>query len=257
MYYPSASYYSYIDEGRGVFHQLRNYLIKRFYHPTILSKLFMEFINTVPAIPALRTNGRLMDVGCGNGETIRNLKPYGWDLYGVDIDAKAIAYARRHGLTHVSKGDYSYLSKFPDGYFDVIRSYHVIEHLDNPKRFIELSYRKLKKGGQFICGTPNSASMQSWLFRAFWYNLDTPRHQYIFTPKNLRLLIERTKLSVIDVQYCAGGGVLGSLQYILSELFHTRLRLIDNPILFFLFYPFDWLSDKMRIGDVFVVTAQK
>lgn len=257
LYYPSSHYYSYVDEGRGVFHKLRNYLIKRFYYPTLFSKLFMSFINTVPAIPPLRRGGKLMDVGCGNGETLRNLRPYGWDLYGVDIDAKAVRSARRKGLHHVYKGDYSYLSKFPDGYFDVIRSYHVIEHLDDPKRFIEISYRKLKTGGEFICGTPNGRSIQAGIFRSYWYNLDTPRHQYIFTPENLQLLITKAKFSVTDIQFCAGGGVLGSLQNILSQLLQKKLHCIDNPFLFFLFYPFDWLSDKMHLGDVFVVTARK
>lgn len=257
MYYPSSHYYSYVDDGQSIFHRLRNYLIKQFYYPTTFSRLIMSLVNTVPAIPSLRRGGKLMDVGCGNGETLRNLSQYGWDVYGIDIDGKAIATARKTGLSHVYRGDYTNLSKFPDGYFDVIRSYHVIEHLDNPKKFIELSYKKLKRGGEFICGTPNSRSIQARLFRSYWYNLDTPRHQYIFTPGNLQRLIEQAKLSVIDIQYCSGGGVLGSLQNILSQLLQKQVHFIDNPFLFFLFYPFDWLSDKMHLGDVFVATARK
>jgi SAM-dependent methyltransferase len=256
-YYPSASYYSYQERGDSAFRKLRNYLIERFYHPTLFSKVLFWFVNTIPAIPTMRVHGKIMDVGCGNGDTLRSLKDYGWDTYGVDIDGRAIAYARKSGLSHVYRGTYEYLSKYPDNYFDVIRSYHVIEHLDNPNKFIQLSRRKLKPGGEFICGTPNSRSIHMRVFRSFWYNLDAPRHQYIFTPDNLTRLLGQEKFRVSDVQYCSGGGFFGSMQYVLSDLFHTRFNLINYPVLFFLFYPFDWLSDKMHLGDVFVVTARK
>lgn len=256
-YYPSSSYYSYNDNGDSVFRKFRNYLIRRFYYPTVFSKILFTFVNTVPAIPVMRRGGRLMDIGCGNGETLRSLKKYGWNTYGVDIDARAVAYAKKSGLSRVYKGTYEYLSAYPDNYFDVIRSYHVIEHLDNPGKFIELSWRKLKKGGEFICGTPNAASIYRHVFRSFWYNLDTPRHQYIFNPDNLKTLLRQNTFRVTDVRYCSGGGFLGSIQYLLSDLFQARFDFINHPVLFFLFYPFDWLSDKMHLGDVFVATARK
>ena len=41
------------------------------------------------------------------------------------------------------------------GTFDVVFSYHVIEHLLYPEKFIENVYKILKPGGYFILGTPN------------------------------------------------------------------------------------------------------
>jgi len=256
-YYPSSSYYSYVENGKSVFSRLRKYLIYRFYFPTVFSKIIFTFINTVPAIPQLRPHGKIMDVGCGNGETLRSLKKYGWDVYGLDIDAKAVAYAKRKGLEHVKKGGFERLKIYPDNYFDVIRSYHVIEHLSDPVAFINLAYKKLKKGGECIIGTPNSNSVHANLFKSFWYNLDTPRHQFVFNPINLSRLVKKAGLSITDIQYCSGGGFLGSMQYFLSEIFHMKINVINNPFFFFLFYPFDLLSDKMRKGDVFVLTAKK
>jgi len=198
-----------------------------------------------------------MDIGCGNGETLRNLKEFGWDTYGVDIDEDAIAYAKKSGLSHVYTGTHEYLSKFPDTYFDVIRAYHVIEHMDNPKKFVELAYKKLKKGGECIIGTPNANSFASRIFKSYWYNLDTPRHQHIFAPGNLTMLLHQAQFPVTEIRFCSGGGFLGSVQYIISACLYTHMNLIDNPLLFFLFYPLDFISDRMSLGDVFVVTSIK
>jgi len=257
QYYPSDMYYSYIDNGGSIFRKLRKFLIGQFYKQSILSKIIFLFINTIPAIPPLRDRGKIIDIGCGSGETLRNLKVYGWDVYGVDIDGKAITYAKKSGLPHVYTGGYEYLSRFPDNYFDVIRAYHVIEHMDKPDEFARLSYKKLKKGGEFIIGTPNGRSIAAKLFKSYWYNLDTPRHQYIFSPYNLQLLLKNSGFHSADLRYCSGGGFLGSVQYILSERLHKQLDLINNPFLFFLFYPLDFVSDRMGLGDVFVVTSIK
>jgi 2-polyprenyl-3-methyl-5-hydroxy-6-metoxy-1,4-benzoquinol methylase len=257
LYYPSKTYYSYREKGNAVFPRLRRYLIDQFYHPSLWSKILFIFINTIPAIPQLHKHGKIIDIGCGNGDTLRSLKKYGWDVYGIDIDSQAIAYAKKTGLAHVRVGNHETLAKYPDNFFDVIRSYHVIEHMDDPGLFLELSYKKLKKGGTFICGTPSGVSIQSRIFKSYWYNLDAPRHQYIFTPNSLRQLLLRKKFFVVDLRFCSGGGFLGSIQYIISHVIKKNIDLVNNPFLFFLFYPLNLLSDKIGVGDVFVISAIK
>lgn len=256
-YYPSQSYYSYKGDDTSIFKKLRSHLIYRFYYPTLFSKFLFLFINTVPAIPKKKKDGKIMDVGCGSGETLKTLKEYGWEPYGIDIDKRAINRGKKSGLEHLYRGTYQKLSIFPDGYFDVIRSYHVIEHLDNPALFLTLARKKLKKGGELIIGTPNSESIAAKLFRSYWYNLDSPRHLFIFSHTSIVKLLTQHGFHISDMKFCSGGGVLGSIQYIVSDLRNKRVHWIDNPLLFFLFYPIDWLFDRMGMGDVFVITAHR
>jgi SAM-dependent methyltransferase len=198
-----------------------------------------------------------MDIGCGTGETLNLLKGLGWDPYGMDIDKQAIVIAHKRGLNRVRFGSYTSLNTYPDGFFDVIRLYHVIEHLDNPDLFCQLAFQKLKKGGELIIGTPNADSFVSRLFGSYWYNLDSPRHLIIFSPSTLRRLLGAHKFIVRYVDFCSIGGIVGSVQYILREKFSIRRKIINDTWAIIFMYPLERILDLFGAGDVFIVHAVK
>jgi 2-polyprenyl-3-methyl-5-hydroxy-6-metoxy-1,4-benzoquinol methylase len=255
-YYPSTSYYSYNIGHGGFFAKLRTYMILHDKQRTVLNSLLRLFIS-VPAIPVWKEHGKILDIGCGNGATLSLLKKIGWGVYGVDIDRHAIALARRTGLSNVKLGTYKSLKEHPDEYFDVIRLYEVIEHLDRPDDCIELAFTKLKKGGELIIGTSNFDSLVRRVFGTYWYNLDVPRHTYQFTPTTLKNIIMNVGFTSQSVRFSSAAGWVGSIQYILEELSSTKLNLINQPLLVILCYPWEWLLDRLHLGDIFVVTARK
>ncbi|HEX4482034.1 MAG TPA: class I SAM-dependent methyltransferase [Rudaea sp.] len=53
---------------------------------------------------AVRENARVLDFGCGTGRLTTWLhgRQSGWDLYGTDVDAEAIAWAQKN-LTNVAR----------------------------------------------------------------------------------------------------------------------------------------------------------
>ena len=210
----------------------------------------------MPAMPQ-GTKGKILDIGCGSGDTLAILKEIGWDAYGLDIDAQAIKAAHSRGLTNVKLGTYKDLKKYPDNFFDVIRLYHVIEHLDDSGMCLTLIYKKLKKGGKVIIGTPNAASLVARIFKGYWYNLDAPRHLYLFSPKTLTMLMRKNKCESRVIEFSSAGGWVGSMQYVLEEVLQKRIDLINRPWLILLFYPLEWLLDRLRLGDVFVLRAKK
>ena len=247
-YYPSASYYSYSGTSKPTFFgNLRSYLI---------THRWSRFFIRVPAIPE-GNPGRILDVGCGSGSTLVLLRTLGWDVFGLDIDKQAIRAARKRGLTNVSLGSYEDAIKYPDNYFDVIRLYHVIEHLGEPERCLRLIYKKLKRGGQILIGTPNVSSIIPKLFGPYWYNLDAPRHLYLFSPKTLSILLKRCSYTDAKVRFASAGGWVGSMQYVISERTSHKAHWINIPWLVILLYPLEWLLDRFGLGDVFVVSAMK
>lgn len=257
-YYPSKKYYAYNKgDKKGFFEILREYLVKNYYSPTFLSKIVTLLVKNVPAMPSSPKNGKILDLGCGTGDTLVLLKKLGWDVYGMDIDKNAISTGRKRRLNNLKLGAYRDLDKYPDNYFDAIRLYHVIEHLDDPSLCLSLIRKKLKKGGELIMGTPNMESLVSKIFKTYWYNLDSPRHLFIFSPITLRKLTEKNGFLVKKTEFCSAGGIIGSIQYFLNDLFNKRIDLIHKFSLIVLFYPFEWILDKFYIGDIFTIRAFK
>lgn len=124
----------------------------------------------------------MLEVGCGDGKTLRKLQSLGWEVEGVDFDPSAVMNARRKGLT-VHVGDVAEIKG--DGSFDAIISSHVIEHVPDPVAMLKDCYRLLKPGGIIVGITPNAESLGHRFFKADWRGLEPPRHLHTFTLRAL------------------------------------------------------------------------
>jgi|SRR3989338_953182 len=258
QHYPSKKYYSYtVSQKRNVFGVLRSYLVKNYYKPNLIASIFSKLVKNVPAMPSYKKNGKILDIGCGTGDTLILLQELGWEAYGIEIDNNAVKTARKRGLTRVQLGTHKDIFKFPDNYFDSIRLYHVIEHLDDPLTCLELIHKKLKRDGELILGTPNYSSLTSKIFGKYWYNLDIPRHEFVFSPRNLQELVKKSGFKIGETEFCSAGGVIGSMQYIIDALHITKIKLQNKFWIFLFFYPIEWFLDKIKIGDIFILRASK
>jgi len=97
-------------------------------------------------------NFRVLDVGCGAGETLRRLEGMG-DPVGVDISEEAVRYCRRRGCGKVSRVDGIELP-FQKGEFDLVLSLDVLEHIADEKRALAEYRRVIKPGGRLILTVP-------------------------------------------------------------------------------------------------------
>ena len=104
-------------------------------------------------------NRVVIDLGCGVGYgTFMLAKARAKKVYGIDIDNDAIEYAKANycdkNITYNVRD--ALKSKFPSRVADIIIAFEVIEHVKNPKKFLEEATRLLKPNGIFIMSTPNS-----------------------------------------------------------------------------------------------------
>lgn len=143
-------------------------------------------------------HGRLLDVGCGNGQFMPYMRAMGWEVMGVEPDGQAVKVARERFGLNVHQGTLEEVC-FPDETFDAITMNHVIEHVPDPVRTIRECQRILKKSGQFVVATPNMKSLGHRLFGEAWRGLEVPRHFYVFSPNALRTCAERAGLQVIKI----------------------------------------------------------
>ena len=136
-----------------------------------------------------RKSGRLLDVGCGNGWFLANMRKLGWEVVGIEPDKTAAHIAREYFNLNVFECTFEEAEITKES-FDAITANHVIEHLLDPIGFFSKCYYLLKPGGNLIVVTPNIQSLGSRLFGKTWLYWDPPRHLFLFSIKSLRLCAE-------------------------------------------------------------------
>lgn len=128
-------------------------------------------------------SGKLLDVGCGDGEALEILRDLGWQVCGVEFDPKAVDTARKGNLD-IRQGTLIDAA-FPDETFDAVTVSHVVEHVHDPRELFAESRRVLRKGGTFVAVTPNVRSRSHLRFGAHWRGLEPPRHLALYTADGL------------------------------------------------------------------------
>jgi SAM-dependent methyltransferase len=129
--------------------------------------------------------GRVLDIGCGRGELLREFRRRGWDPQGTEWTEASAAHARNALEIPVEVGPLTTLP-WPNATFDSVVMWHVLEHLADPQSAIAEAVRVLKPGGVLLIGVPNFASAEARLARGQWFHLDAPRHLTHLTPQFLR-----------------------------------------------------------------------
>ena len=107
------------------------------------------------------TGKSVLDAGCGTGYGSVFLVIRGaLSVTAIDISAEALAEAKRlyrHDNLRFIQGDVECLSGIVDlgGPFDVVVDLENIEHLTDPKRFLEGARKQLGSDGALVVSTPN------------------------------------------------------------------------------------------------------
>jgi 2-polyprenyl-3-methyl-5-hydroxy-6-metoxy-1,4-benzoquinol methylase len=142
-------------------------------------------------LPSPAPDERLLEIGCGNGQTLTRLSELGWQAEGVDVDPVSVGIARSHGLK-VSLGNLKEVG-FAKNSFDAILMNHVFEHIHEPLTFLKECSRILKPHGKLVMITPNADSWGHHKFKGDWYPLDPPRHIYIYTLASMRNIVVQSR----------------------------------------------------------------
>lgn len=160
----------------------------------ILSPLREVVEGAVAWLPG-HQRGRLLDVGCGNGRFLAQMREYGWEVKGIEPDPEAAQLAKREYGVEVWPG-FPETAPFPAASFDAIVLQHVIEHLDDPRHVLRLCRGWLSPQGRLVVITPNAMGWGSKVWGRDWQHWDPPRHLFLFSPQTLQRCMEAAGLRV-------------------------------------------------------------
>ncbi|MEX0703085.1 MAG: class I SAM-dependent methyltransferase [Planctomycetales bacterium] len=140
-------------------------------------------------VRGLPRGARVLDVGCGRGVLLGTLADLGMEVHGFEVSRAAAAGADLRAAIRIA----------PDlieaGYaaeqFDLVVSWHVLEHVRDPRAVLEEIHRLLKPGGRVVVAVPNFSSWQARWAGPAWFHLDLPRHLHHFPLPALERLLGR------------------------------------------------------------------
>jgi len=160
--------------------------------------------------------GSLLDVGSGTGEVLVAARERGWQAQGVEPERTAAQMARGRGLSvTVSPLEDSGL---PEGSFDVVSAFHVLEHIPDSRGFLRTMARWARPGGFVVIEVPNWASFQRRRMAQGWAGLRPLEHIVHFTPRTLPRTMQAAGLQPVLVRSPVYLGPPQTLKHALDDL---------------------------------------
>lgn len=144
--------------------------------------------------------GKLLDVGCGLGFFLEGIQKHSnWDVYGVEIAAKAADFARDKLALDVHQGELADV-RYPDGFFDYIQLHNVLEHVRDPMTLLKECRRILKTDGILDLRVPNGRVDSLDLLKFYRRQGEPPfsksGHLFFFPKRTLLWMFDEAGLKV-------------------------------------------------------------
>jgi 2-polyprenyl-3-methyl-5-hydroxy-6-metoxy-1,4-benzoquinol methylase len=144
--------------------------------------------------------GSVVDIGCGPGVLLDQMRARGWRVRGTERSPAAAEQARR--VFHLDVRAQTVDDLVAEGAtFDAVVLWHVAEHLHTPADTVRGIARLLRPGGILLIAVPNFASPEARAGRAGWFHLDVPRHLVHFTPSTLDAMLAAAGFEQVKVTH--------------------------------------------------------
>ncbi|MFQ5685046.1 MAG: class I SAM-dependent methyltransferase [Candidatus Scalindua sp.] len=174
--------------------------------------------------------GRLLDVGCGGGAFVYSARERNWQAFGIDLSKEGIHHAREFWKLDESVvmcGNINSLN--PSFQFDVITTFHVLEHLYQPCAFLDKLHELMAIDGLLVVAAPNFGSIDvSTNPEIRQAVLGFPYHVIHFTPKSLTSLLEKNGFKVVKRKYFSSEWLVDRLRSLIKPITYRKKSLLGN-----------------------------
>lgn len=183
----------------------------------------------------LRNRGAFLDIGCATGVLLQRMQRRGWSVQGIEICEPAARYAIQNRGVAVHLGPIEQ-APFAGSSFAAIHCSHVIEHLPDPRLFLQHILRLLLPGGLVVIVTPDRSGFQARLFGSRWRSAIAD-HVHLFSSRQLCDLLQQSGFAVLRKRSWGGLAAASAPPW------------LKRPV--------DRLAKRANVGDVCAILAQK
>jgi 2-polyprenyl-3-methyl-5-hydroxy-6-metoxy-1,4-benzoquinol methylase len=168
-------------------------------------------------------HGAVLDVGCSTGAFLFQLQSRfagSYSVTGMDVTTAALDYAETRGIKVIRQPFLEH--DFGGQQFEAITFWAVLEHVAEPRRFLNRAVGLLRPGGHLLVLVPNMRSLAVRLLGAKYRYL-LPDHINYFTSRTLR---EMAKLQP-DLEVMA----MGSSHFnplVIGQDFFSRAERVED-----------------------------
>lgn len=174
-------------------------------------------VNAIKNILMLDKKARILEVGSGLGYFSYSLKQAGYNIHGLDISQDAVDKAKKIYGDFYLCDDLLHFADDNLGSFDLVIMTEVIEHLNEPKAFIQSIKKLLKPDGKYIFTTPNKSFYPD---AVSWYTDAPPVHCWWFSEKSVEHIA-----NVLDMRF----QLVDFTGYYKKHPYINRIVGLDNP----------------------------
>lgn len=172
--------------------QLANFYNQAFYDNFDYHKLTAKGQYFAKRLMRFRSQGNFLDVGCSTAHFLNGIKTHSdWQVYGTEIDAGMVTQADKLFSIEVRQGELEEVD-YAKSFFDYIHVGDVLEHVRDPRAFLQACHDYLKPGGYLYLAVPNGyADCQELIryYHQFKQTAFSPKgHLYFFFPRTFQVL---------------------------------------------------------------------
>jgi SAM-dependent methyltransferase len=152
-----------------------------------LQKLFSE-----------KKDVKILEVGSGLGYLTYSLNIDGYQAVGLDVSEEAVRKAREEYGEYYIAGDLFDLAVKEKGKYDCVIMAELIEHVVNPKDFVQAALSLINENGFLIITTPNKTTAPK---PVVWQSDFPPVHLWFFSEQTISMLAASLKIACIFVDF--------------------------------------------------------
>jgi 2-polyprenyl-3-methyl-5-hydroxy-6-metoxy-1,4-benzoquinol methylase/glycosyltransferase involved in cell wall biosynthesis len=172
--------------------------------------------------------GRLLEVGCGEGDFLELAEAAGWNVTGIEYSQRACEWARQRLKSgQVICGELQG-AKVAAEQFDLCVISDVLEHVRSPLNFLREIHRVLKPGGTLFVATPSTDSWSARLLRQKWMEFKA-EHLIYFDQQTLQTALFKSGFREVIVE---PGWKILSLDYVQKHFERFPVPLVTSVVNF-------------------------
>lgn len=140
--------------------------------------------------------GKILDVGCGSGQLVRELRSLGYNAVGIDpFVSESNEVVRKLSIFDLK-----------DEKYELIMMHHSFEHMEDPAAVLRACKSALAPNGRILIHIPTADAYVWKHYRENWHGVDAPRHFFLHTVRSMEILAKGAGLVIEKTVFDSGGG---------------------------------------------------